>query len=181
MNELDSEVAGSSKDTQRIKPKPKTQLSRTGRPVSGQSFTQFEEIDIVKEAEHPRVQELVKKIENHPHREALQADLQQTNVYNPLSKISKAMIRELGNVELIELRETVPKVQYSQCLPYWNQGTVYCTCGQFFIDSEPRRKFDKLRLDALSIPNYVMKKGRNHGARHGKTEEQKDYQIAWNA
>ena len=29
MNELDSEVAGSSKDTQRIQPKPKTQLSRT--------------------------------------------------------------------------------------------------------------------------------------------------------
>ena len=32
---------------------------------------------VVKEAEHFRVQELVKKIESHPHREALQADLQQ--------------------------------------------------------------------------------------------------------
>ena len=31
MNELGSEVAGSSKDTQRIQPKPKTQLSRTER------------------------------------------------------------------------------------------------------------------------------------------------------
>ena len=41
---------------------------------------------VVKEAEHLRVQELVKKIENHPHREALQADLQQNNVYNPFSK-----------------------------------------------------------------------------------------------
>ena len=29
---------------------------------------------VVKEAEHFRVQELVKKIESHPHREALQAD-----------------------------------------------------------------------------------------------------------
>ena len=47
--------------------------------------------------------------------------------------------------------------------------------------SESRRKFDKLRLDALSIPNYVIKKGRSHGARHGKTEEQKEYHIAWNA
>ena len=35
MKELDSEVAGSSKDSQRIQPKPKTQLSRTGRPVGG--------------------------------------------------------------------------------------------------------------------------------------------------
>ena len=40
MKELDSEVAGSSKDTQRIQPKPKTQLSRTARPVGEQQFTQ---------------------------------------------------------------------------------------------------------------------------------------------
>ena len=37
MNELDSEVARSSKDTQRIQPKPKTQLSRTGDPYVGKS------------------------------------------------------------------------------------------------------------------------------------------------
>ena len=152
MKELDSEVAGSSKDTQRIQPKPKTQLSRTERPVGGQESiqeiekdtlfghedikhstrtvrpvggqesTKVEELDIdfrvpglshavVKEAEHFRVQELVKKIESHPHREALQADLQQNNVYNPFSNNSKAMIRELGNVELFELCETIPKVQ----------------------------------------------------------------------
>ena len=63
----------------------------TVRPVSGQPtclFTQLEEIDIdfrvsglphavVKQAENLSVRELVKKIESHPHREALQADLQQ--------------------------------------------------------------------------------------------------------
>ena len=38
MKELDSEVAGSSKDTQRIQPKPKTQLSRTEEPVGEQPF-----------------------------------------------------------------------------------------------------------------------------------------------
>ena len=136
---------------------------------------------VVKEAEHLRVQELVKKIENHPHQDALHADLQQNNAYNPFSKNSKEMIRELGNVELFELCETVPKVQCSHCLLYWNQGIVYCTCGQCLIDSESRRKFNKLRLDALSIPNYVIKKGPNHGTRHGKTEEQKEYHMAWNA
>ena len=41
---------------------------------------------VVREAEHLRVQELVTKIENHPHREALQANLKQNNVYNPFSK-----------------------------------------------------------------------------------------------
>ena len=71
---------------------------KTGRPVvSGQptcSSTQLEEVDIdfrvsglphavVKQAENSRVRELVKKIESHPHRQDLQADLQQSNAYNP--------------------------------------------------------------------------------------------------
>ena len=80
------------------------------------------------------------------------------------------MIRELGNVELFELCETTPKVQCSQCLLYWNQGLVYCTCGQCLIYSESRRKFHKLRLDVIFIPDYATKKGATNGARHGKTE-----------
>ena len=167
----------------------------TERPVSGQPtdlFTQLKEIDIdfrvsrwphavVKQAEHFRVRELVQKIECHPHREALQADLQQNNVHNPFSNHSKAMIREMGNVELFELCETIRKVQCSQCLLYWNQGVIYCTCGHLLVESESRRKSDKLRLDALSVPHYVIKMGRPHGARHGKTEEQKEYHVAFNA
>ena len=135
----------------------------------------------MKEAENFSVQELVKKIESHPHRKALQADLQQNNVYNPFSNDSKEVIRDLGNVESFELCETVPKEQFSQCLLYWNQGVIYCTCGQFLVESESRRKFNKLRLDALSIPHYVIKKRHGHGARHGKTEEQKEYHTAFNA
>ena len=258
MKELDSEFAGSSRDTQRIQPKSKTQLSRTvrlvseqpsglltkeigkavlfgcestnsrtvrpvkscvpvsvervdkdkdadenvdadqtrtERPVSGQPkglFTQLEETDIdfkvsglphavVKQAENFRVHELVKKIESHPHRDALQACLQQNSVYNPFGNNSKAMIRELGNVELFELCETFPKVQCSQCLLYWNQGDIYCTCGHLLVESESSQKINKLRLDALSIPHYVIKKVRHHGARHGKTEAQKEYYVAHNA
>ena len=98
---------------------------------------------VVGEAEHLRVQELVKKIENHLHREALHADLQQSNVYNPFSKNSKEMIRELGNVETFELCDTIPKVQSSHCRLHWNQGFVYCTCGQSLIDSESRRTFNR--------------------------------------
>ena len=79
---------------------------------------------VAKESEHLQVQELVKRIETHPHREALHADLQQNYVYNPFSKDSKEMIRELSNVEFFELCETTPKVQYSHCLFHWNQGIV---------------------------------------------------------
>ena len=161
----------------------------TGRPVT---VDQKEEHNIdfrvpglshsvVKEAEHLRVYKLVQRIENHPHRAAPQANLQQNNVYNPFSKNSMEMIRELGNVELSELCETTPKVQCYHCLLYWNQGIVYCTCGQCLIFSESRRKLNKLRLDALSIPHNVIKKGRCHGARHGKTEVQREYHMDWNA
>ena len=169
--------------------------TRTERPVSGQPtglFTQREEIDIdfrvsglphavVKQAENFRVRELVKKIESHPHRDAFQADLQQNNVYNPFSDDSKTMIREMGYVELFELRETIPKVQCSECLLFWTQGIVYCTCGHLLKESESSQKFHQWQLHALSFPHYVIKKGRSHGARHGKTEAQKQYHIAFNA
>ena len=60
-------------------------------------FTQCEDMDIdfrvsglphavVKQAVNFRVRELVKKIEGHPHRRALQADLQQNNAYSPFSE-----------------------------------------------------------------------------------------------
>ena len=237
----DSDVAGSSKDTQRIQPKPKNQerwdlyvdisphrnsrnvpslittflvkrnmmksqtrqvrgavcgpestnrcvltlthveedQTGTGRPVLVDQ-QEAHEIDfrapglshaVVKEAEHLRVQELAKKIENHLHREAFHADMQQNNVNSPLSNNSKKMIPELGSVELFELCETTPKVQCSHCLLCWIQGIVYCICGHCLIDSESRRKLNKLRLDAFSFPNYVMKQGLHHGARHGKAEE----------
>ena len=154
-----------------------------GKPIG--LFTQLEEIDIdfrvsglphavVKQAENFRVRELVKKIESHPHREALQADLQQNNIYNSFSDDSKAMIREMGNVELLESCETIPKVQCSECLLYWNQGIVYCTCGHLLVESEPSHNFHLWRLDALSIPHYVIKKERPRGARHGKTEAPKE-------
>ena len=39
---------------------------------------------VVKQAENYRVRELVKKIENHPHRQSLQRDLLQNSAYNPL-------------------------------------------------------------------------------------------------
>ena len=135
---------------------------------------------VVKEAEHLRIQELVKKIESHPHREALQADLQQNKSATHSSMInSKEIIREVDNVELFCAK------LHQKCnvltVFFWNQGIVYCICGQCLIDSESRRRFNKLRLDALSIPN-VIKKGTTHGALHGKkTEVQREHHLAWNA
>ena len=91
-------------------------------------FTQCEDTDIdfrvsglphaaVKQAENFRVRELVKKIESHPHRRALEADLKQNNAYTPFSEESKVMIRDMGSEELFELCETIPKVHCSECFP----------------------------------------------------------------
>ena len=44
---------------------------------------------VVKQAESSSVGELVKKIENHPDRHALQLDLRQNQAYNPFSPESK--------------------------------------------------------------------------------------------
>ena len=74
---------------------------------------------VVKQADNYRVRELVKQIENHPHRQDLQADLQQNNAYNPFSEKSKKMIRDMGNADLFELFETEPKTQCKECLLFW--------------------------------------------------------------
>ena len=134
---------------------------------------------VVKQAENFRVRELVKKIESHPHREAFQADLQQNSVYNPFSDDSKAMIREMGNVELFELCETIPKVQCSECHFYWNQAVIYCTFGHLLVESEPSQFFSQWRLGALSIPHYVIKKVRPHGVGTAKLRHRKS--VAHNA
>ena len=94
----------------------------------------------------------MKKIESHPHRQALQEDLQQNNAYNPFSEKSKKVIHDMGNVELFELCETSPTVQWS--VLYWYQGIVYCTCGHLLRESESSRhlyRWDGILLSMTKI------------------------------
>ena len=100
-------VCGTFRVRQRHRRKRRRRSSQTGRPVGSEQsidlFTQREEMDIdfrvsrlpqavVNQTRNFRVRELVKKIESLPHRQALQAELQQSNAYNPFSDESKAMI-----------------------------------------------------------------------------------------
>ena len=96
----------------------------------------------VKQLQSNSVREMVKKIENHPDRHALQEDLQQNKAYNPFSAMSKQMIQDVGNVEeLFELFETDPKTQCTACLSYWSEGIVYCTCGHLLKETVANRSF----------------------------------------
>ena len=90
------------------------------------------------------------------------------------------MIKDMGNVDLSELCETIPKAQCKECLLYWNQGIVYCTCGHLLRENQSSRGILRWTLDLLSFPNYVTKKGRPHGHCCGKTEELKEHYITHN-
>ena len=93
---------------------------------------------VVKQAQNSRVRELVKKIENHLHRHALQQDLRQNQAFYPFSPESKKMIQEVGNIELFEL---LPKRSCKACPSYWNVGIVYCTCGHFLQGNRGQSRF----------------------------------------
>ena len=132
----------------------------------------------VKQAQNSRVRELVKKIENHPHRHAPQRDLQQNEAYNPFSATTKQMIQDVANVELFELFETDPKTQCSECLSYWSEGIVYCTCGHLLRETVANRSFIEDTLNFLSISEYVIMKGRLYGHRYGR-KLKKRQNIIW--
>ena len=68
----------------------------------------------------------------------------------------------------------------SEYLLYWNQGTVYCTCGHLLRGNQSSRRTLQWKLDLLSIPIYVIKKERPHGNRQEKTEEHINHFIAHN-
>ena len=89
------------------------------------------------------------------------------------------MIRDVGNIELCELLETEPKPQCTVCLSYWNNGIVYCTCGHFLRKGRgANHQFIEYTMDLLSIPEYVIKKGRPHRHRYGKQPGDREYYTA---
>ena len=150
----EGEVIRQSKSSQPTQPTPNPDHDRTEKPFvcrdanHEQSMLNEVGIDfripglphsVVQQAENYRVRELVKKIENHPHRHALRRDLQQNKAYNPFSTTSKKMIQDIGNVELFAYFETDPKTQCKECLSYWSEGIVYCTCGHLLQESEANR------------------------------------------
>ena len=62
-----------------------------------------------------------------------------------------------------------PKTQCTVCLSCWNIGFLYCTCGHFLHKERgANQEFINFSMDLLSVPEYVIKKGRPHGHRHGK-------------
>ena len=121
----------------------------------------------VQEHEHIRkqaVQKLIHQFENHPNKEALQADLKQNRAFNAFSEQSKEMIYSIRNME-------------ARSLLTYNAPTVCMTnkpkgIGTVLRLSDKVRKLNSDRYYVLSISNYVIKNGPSHGRRHENTERQ---------
>ena len=80
-------------------------------------------------------------------------------------------------MENLEICTITSKVPCHNCVTYWTKGIAYCTSGTCLRPSDKTRKRNKDRF-VLSIPNYVIKKGPSHGARHRNTERQRIYHAA---
>ena len=116
----------------RLNVEDETLRERSGQPVvnhddSSHEQTMLNEVNmdfripalqhsVVKHAQSTSVREMTQKIENHPHRHALQLDLRKNQAYNPFSPESKKMMQDVGNIELFELLETDSKSQCKACL-----------------------------------------------------------------
>ena len=193
-NVPDSSQTGSCHESISFNVGDKTLRERTGKPVVDHDNLSHEQTvlnevnmdfripglphSVVKHAQSTSVRELIQKIENHQDRHALQQDLRQNQAFNPFSPESKQMIQEVGNIELFELLETDPKTQCTACFSCWKVGIVYCTCGHLLKETEANRGFVKHTMNLLSLPEYVIKKGRLHGHRYGKEPGDKEYYLA---
>ena len=125
----------------------------------------------VKQLHSAGVRDLIQKIENHPHRHALQRDLQQSQSFNPFSQESKQMIHEVENIELCELFETEPKAQCKVCLSYWDVGIVYCTCGHFLRNgTEENKILSSTPWISSRFPITISRKGDPTGTVTGRSQ-----------
>ena len=134
---------------------------------------------VVKHAQSNCCRQFIQKMENHPDRHALQQDLRQNQSFNPFQSRIKTSDSGYWNIELCELLETEPKTQCTVFLSYCNIGILYCTCGHFLREERgANQQFVNYAMDLLSVPEYVIKKGRPHEQRYGKMPGDKEYHLA---
>ena len=132
----------------------------------------------VKRSHGNNVQTLIQKIENHPHRHALQSDLQQRRPFKPFSKESHDMIKAVGNIELWELLDVEPKHSAKYACRTGTSALSTARAGTSCEMDQMRTRSSSSTLDLFSIPGYYIRRGRPHGHRCGKKEGDHEYFVA---
>ena len=101
-------------------------------------------------------------------------------VSDVFSEESKRNLKEMGNIELYELSETVRTTRCPICLKHSKYGTIYCGCGKCLIPPNEHEEKIRKRIDILAEPLYVVKRGRQ-GQRHDHEEWQYHHWKAFDA
>ena len=134
---------------------------------------------VVKQAESSRVRELVKKIENHPYRHALQLDPLQNKAYHPFSATTKKMTQDVATLSCLSFSRRTLRHSAKHAYHIGVKASSIVRAGISW-KKVANRNFIVFTLDLLSIPEYVMKKRRLHGHRYGKAPERKEYHLVHN-
>ena len=127
---------------------------------------------VVKHAQSISFRQLIQKNENHPNRHALQQDLRQNQSFNPF--ITGIKTNDSLSWEHRIVRITRDGTQNAVHSMFTILG--HCTCGHCLRKGRgAKHQFIKFSMDRLSIPEYVIKKGRFHGHRYGKKPGDREY------
>ena len=76
-----------------------------------------------------KIQTLVDRLQDGSRTKSIMNDLKQDGLSNVFSEASRLEIKEMGNIELYELGETVRTNQCPTCLRRSKEGKVYCVGG----------------------------------------------------
>ena len=109
--------------------------------------------DFHKDAERvTEMRNLVDRVQDGYRDKSIIKDLKHQGVSNVFSEESNRKLREMGNIELYELFETVRTTQCHICLKHSKEGTIYCRCGKCSIPSQEHADKFQRRIDILTEP-----------------------------
>ena len=95
------------------------------------------------------IKKLIEKFEKHQHKESYLKDLSQMQKINKMSKESQDLIADMNNTEIFELCENSSNQQCLECITFWENGIIYCSCGRNMKSSQSPTNLCNLKLTRL--------------------------------
>ena len=97
------------------------------------------------------------------------------------SEESSRAIHEMGNMELIELRQTLATIQCPSCLKHVPEGLNMCQCGVWLRPNQSTMDRIRTAFAALKTPCYSASVIISRGRKSGHNPWQQDHQKAMDA
>ena len=132
----------------------------------------------VKRSHGVNVQNLIQKTENHPQRQALQSDLQQDRAFNPFSKESQDVIKQLEILNYARYSKLSQKhnAEYASRIGTLASSTARAGTSYEMIRQKIKSTSSLFLISSLS---RTFTSGRvHHGHSYGKKEGAREYHTA---